>query len=423
MLNSLLERSSKKIKVDRVMKGVGDKKILLTEEKEVLNEVRLHFVKQFRKRNTKQNSLSERWIEAYSPLERLNSDIYNNMYDKISEEEWRNALSKTKNKSAPGMSGISYPLIKKAGKVAQRVFIILADRCIAEGDIPLKWKLGQLYPIPKNKEWNYDLANVRPIVLLEAFRKTVVRIIGKRLDQIFITNKVLEGPNYAGLSGDSTASPIHIMNNILEDARQKNKEVWVLFQNMKKAFDSVSLEMIEKALRRIKLPELMIRFLLSLYNKKKIRVITEYGLTKEFEAEDGLDQGEVVSPLMWRIFYDPLLCIIHKEENLGYIIDSNWLQDLRMNKTQVSCWQQSVLAYADDTTWIARSKEEMQKIINISTEFYELNDIELNSKKSELLVLNHKTKNKEQDNIHEIRLGKMKEIVRAKRGKEAIRNH
>jgi len=263
---------------------------------------------------------------------------------------------------------------------------------------------------------------VRPIVLLEAFRKTVVRIVSKRLDQIFVTHKVLEGPNYAGLSGDSTASPIHIMNNILEDARQKNKEVWVLFQDMKKAFDSVSLEMMEKALRRIKLPELMIRFLLSLYNKRKIRVITEYGLTKEFEAEDGLDQGEVVSPLMWRIFYDPLLCIIHKEENLGYVIDSNWPQDLRTNKTQVSCWQQSILAYADDTTWIARSKKEMQKIIDISTEFYELNDIELNSRKSELLVLNHKTKNKEQDNIPKIRLGKLKEIVRAKKGKEAIRH-
>ena len=102
---------------------------------------------------------------------------------------------------------------------------MLADRCIAEGDIPLKWKIGQLYLIPKNEEWNYDLSNVRPIVLLEAFRKTVVRIIGKRLDQIFVTHKVLEGPNYAGLSGDNTASPIHIMNNMIEEARDKNKEI------------------------------------------------------------------------------------------------------------------------------------------------------------------------------------------------------
>ena len=88
------------------------------------------------------------------------------------------------------------------------------------------------------------------------------------------------------------------MNNLLEDAREKDKEVWVLFQDMKKVFDFVSLVMMRKVLERIKILKLLIDFLLSLYNKRKIKVITEYGLTKEFVAEDGLDQGEVVSPLM-----------------------------------------------------------------------------------------------------------------------------
>ena len=60
MLNSLLERLSKKIKVDRIMKVSGDEKILLTEEKEVLSEVRSHFMKQFRKRNIDKNRLSAR---------------------------------------------------------------------------------------------------------------------------------------------------------------------------------------------------------------------------------------------------------------------------------------------------------------------------------------------------------------------------
>src|SRR5437868_7456118 len=163
--------------------------------------------------------------------------------------------------------------------------------------------------------------NVRPIVLLEVFRKTVVRVITQRLDLILVKHKVLEGPNYAGLSGDSTSSPIHIMNNLLEDARQKDKEVWILFQDMKKAFDSVSLKMMEKALKRIKIPDMITKFLINLYNKRKIKVITEYGLTKEFEAGDGLDQGEVISLLMWRIFYNPLLCTVCKEKDLGYKID------------------------------------------------------------------------------------------------------
>ena len=45
MLNSLLERPSKKIKVDRIIKVSGDEKILLIEEKEVLSEIRYHFMK------------------------------------------------------------------------------------------------------------------------------------------------------------------------------------------------------------------------------------------------------------------------------------------------------------------------------------------------------------------------------------------
>ena len=88
-----------------------------------------------------------------------------------------------KNKLALGVSKISYPLIKKAGKIAQRIFLILANRCLVIGDILIKWKIGQLYPIPKNDDWNYNLSNVRPIILLEAFRKTVVRVVNNKLSQ------------------------------------------------------------------------------------------------------------------------------------------------------------------------------------------------------------------------------------------------
>ena len=63
------------------------------------------------------------------------------------------------------------------------------------------------------------------IVLIETFCKTVIRVITQRLDKIMVEHNILEGPNYTGLSGNSTASPVHIMNNILEDASQKNNKV------------------------------------------------------------------------------------------------------------------------------------------------------------------------------------------------------
>ena len=57
--------------------------------------------------------------------------------------------------------------------------------------------------------------------------------------------------------------------------------------------------MLKKVLIRIKLPEGIISLIMSLFERRKIKVITSFGLTEEFEAEDSLNQREVISPLAW----------------------------------------------------------------------------------------------------------------------------
>ena len=90
-----------------------------------------------------------------------------------------------------------------------------------------------------------------------------------------------------------------------------------MLQDIKKAFDSVSIVGLRKALNRIKISGILEDFLVEIYDKRRVRVITKNGLSEGFQAQDGIDQGEVISPLMWRIFYDPLLCRIQKT-SLGY---------------------------------------------------------------------------------------------------------
>src|ERR1043165_6942133 len=89
--------------------------------------------------------------------------------------------------------------------------------------------------------------------------------------------------------------PVHILNMIMEEAKEKNKEVWILLQDMKKAFDSVPLESLELALQRIKVPKKTTKYILNLFHKRQLRIITAYGLSEEITAEDGIDQGEVIS--------------------------------------------------------------------------------------------------------------------------------
>ena len=52
--------------------------------------------------------------------------------------------------------------------------------------------------------------------------------------------------NHAALKGGSTTAPIVLLNSIIEDARSHdNKELWIVCQDMTKAFDSVGLTPIE----------------------------------------------------------------------------------------------------------------------------------------------------------------------------------
>lgn len=208
----------------------------------------------------------------------------------------------------PGISNISYRLIKKGLRELQLLLIVLANYYIKEGIIPDQWKLTSLYPILKPSDWDYSIAATQPIILIECTRKIITKVVGNRLSDIISKNQILKDPNYAGLKNENTAILIHILNSVMEEAKERNQELWIIMQDMAKAYDSVGLMPLCKALGRIKIPTNIVDFIISLFYNRQIRIITSFGLLQPFTGPDGIDQGETISPLLLHIFYDPLLC-------------------------------------------------------------------------------------------------------------------
>jgi len=175
------------------------------------------------------------------------------------------------------------------------------------------------------------------------------------------------------------------MNMILEDAKEHKKPVWILLQDLSKAYDRVDLSILRKAMERIKLPVPCIDFILNFFTHRKNAILIKGGISDYYEVKIGIDQGEVISPLLWCIYFDPLLCEINTL-NKGYTLTHKWMTDVSKGTQQQLQEQIAALGFMDDANWISGSLEDLESILDVADDFYLLTRAAINKDKSKLLT-------------------------------------
>ncbi|GBC40443.2 RNA-directed DNA polymerase from mobile element jockey-like [Rhizophagus irregularis DAOM 181602=DAOM 197198] len=166
---------------------------------------------------------------------------------------------------------------------------------------------------------------------------------------------------------------------------------------------------------RIKIPNDFSSLILELFKDRKNQVITAYGKTAPYDVLTGINQGEVISPLLWYIYYDPLLAEIDQQQlgyNISCISKSVVQEEGVFNQQHVS-----VMAYMDDTQWITDEKSKLEKLLYIADTFYRLNDIQINKEKSELMMRTTTEKRRYSHNYNDkilIKFGREEINIKAK---------
>ena len=394
MLDSILNRKKKSININRLLikRDNQEEAELILDRENILHETKKHFKSFSDSIIDNSQELEDYWIDEYEPISYINEKIYENLLIDISTMEWESTIKDLNAGKTGNLSKITYEIIKFSSCHMKEWLRKFYNEILHIEQIPMKWNEGVIYPIPKPGDWNLDLNKTRPITLLECPRKLLMKILTQRLSKILASNSDIMGEhNFAALPGKSTVEPIHILNNILEDARENSKELWVLMQDMSKAYDLVNRDNLWKAMSRIKIPYKFINIIRNSLINRRNRVITDLGITKEYNMNNGIDQGEIISPLLWVIYYNPLFSKIEKQTGLGYTISHNWKQKLgQYNPSHCLTVEVFNIAYMDDTTWIGNSKDNLEKQLTIADNFNRFNGIRVNAAKSKLLVLNSK---------------------------------
>src|SRR4051812_903625 len=185
----------------------------------------------------------------------------------------------------------------------------------------------------------------------------MTKIMTNRLASILSTHNILKGNNYAGLPGGSCHIPIHILESIIHDSNTYHKPLFIFLQDILKAFDSIDINMLELAMLRLRIPQGFIKLVLNLFNNRSNRVITANGLFDLYKVKIGIDQGEVISPLLWIIYIDSLLVALNNENTSPYTISST------STRPQVNTL---TLTFMDDTTLISSSLNRLTDMLNIA---------------------------------------------------------
>ena len=104
--------------------------------------------------------------------------------------------------------------------------------------------------------------------------------------------------------GRGATDGLSIVRKMQEEYRDKDKKLYMCFVNLEKAFDRVSRRIMQWALRKKGLSEILVKAMMGLYEGSKTKIKFESEFSEEFYVAVGVHQRSVLSPLLFAIVVD-----------------------------------------------------------------------------------------------------------------------
>ena len=242
----------------------------------------------------------------------------------------------------------------------------------------------------------YSMNNYRGLAVSSCLGKLFNKILQKRLDKYCKKNNLISVEQGSGKAGSRTSDHLLIVRCLFDKyVKYQGKKLFTCFVDIRKAFDSVPRSKLFYTLvKEYNIGGNFLAILQQIYNGNKIYIKLADGLVEPFETTVGVKQGCVFSPILFNLYINKICSIFDQS-----------CDPVQLNNMNLNC-----LLWADDLFLVSKTARGLQNSINKMHQFYSSVGLEVNIKKTKVMVFNKSGRKLE--NIFEFKLdGKCLEIT------------
>ena len=171
--------------------------------------------------------------------------------------------------------------------------------------------------------------------------------------------------------GRGTKDKIANIRWIIENTREFQKNNYFCFIEYAKTFDYVDHNKLWKILKEMGIPDHLTCLLRNLYAGQEATVRTGHGTTDWFHIGKGVCQGCILSLCLFNLYAE-------------YIMRNTGLDEVQAG-IKIAGRNINNLRYADDTTLMAESKEELKSVLKVEEESEKVG-LKLNIQKTKIMA-------------------------------------
>lgn len=275
---------------------------------------------------------------------------------------------------APGSDSFIFKFFREMWDLIKEDIYEFVIQFLEAGDVARAINVTWVALIPKVMN-PISIEEFRPISMVGALYKIISKLLSIRLKEVIAP--LIDESQSAFVMDRQILDGVLVANEAIGWLKKKKIPSALLKLDFQKAYDSVKWSFLKLVMVKLGFGRKWIKWIMLCVSSASLSIILNRSPLKPFKMEKGLRQGDPLSPYLFILVSEALVCLLNKAKELSLI------ESVSIGKDKIRLKH---LQFADDTLiFVPKNKQAVTNNFRILDVFALMSGLSLNYNKSKII--------------------------------------